>query len=312
MERMFGRKDRFVGSLIYGVMHLIGKLPAWWHYGVSNAIAFLLHRVVRYRRDVVQEQLKLSFPDKDETERRKIERGVYLHLSDIAVEYFMLAGFGRKELHKRLRLEGIETLRRLYGEGHRMIYINLGHYGNWEWFTGFQDFLPFTQLHVLYKPLRGVLDYVMCRLRSKFGSHLIDKNVAPRSIIGMRGSEQNELFIFVADQTPSPRNIHLFTRFLNRDTAVFTGMERLAQKTKSPVGYIDVQRVKRGYYVCRIEILTEDASQHKFGEVSALFMHRLEDTISRAPELWLWSHRRWKYGEAEVNAYNPQQEYTRL
>ncbi|MDO4771154.1 lysophospholipid acyltransferase family protein [Porphyromonas sp.] len=312
MEITFSKKDRILGSIIYGAMALIGKLPAWWHYGVSNIVALLLHKVVGYRLEVVREQLLRSYPHKSDEERARIERDIYIHLSDLFVEYFMIAGFGSRTLRKHVILRGEEQIEALHEKGHRLVYLTLGHYGNWEWFTGFQDFLPFTQMSVLYKPLKGVMNYVMYRIRSKFGTKLIDKTFAPRAIMGMSRSESNQLLIFVADQTPSPQNVHLFTNFLNRDTAVFTGMERLAQKTKSPICYLRVERSRRGRYVCTVEVLTEDASTHEFGELSALFMHRLENSINANPALWLWTHKRWKYGEKEVLEFNPYQEFKRL
>lgn len=308
----FSKKDRIIGQLLYGTMSLIGKLPSWWHYGVADVVALCLHRLVGYRLDVVREQLRISYPTKSEAERALIEKDVYRHLADLFVEYFMMAGFGSKRLRKHVVLRGEEQIEALHDKGHRLVYLTLGHYGNWEWFTGFQDFLPFTQMSVLYKPLKGAMDYVMYRIRSKFGTKLINKAFAPRAIMGMSRSETNQLLIFVADQTPSPQNVHLFTDFLNRDTAVFTGMERLAQKTKSPITYLRVERPRRGRYICTVEVLTEDASAHEFGEISAKFMHRLEESINEVPALWLWTHKRWKYGEREVLDFNPHQEFKRL
>lgn len=308
----FTTKDRLIGRLIYGGMALIGLLPSWWHYAVADVIALCLHRLVGYRLAVVREQLKMSYPDKSSAELAQIEREVYRHLADLFVEYFMMAAFGSRRLRRHVTLQGAEIIQDLHRKGHKLVYLTLGHYGNWEWFTGFQDVLPFTQMSVLYKPLKGPLNYVMYRIRSKFGTRLIEKAVAPRAIMGMNRSETDQLLIFVADQTPSPQNVHLFVDFLRRDTAVFTGMERLAQRSHSPITYLRVERTRRGHYCCKVELLTEDSAQHDFGEISALFMRRLEERIDAYPALWLWTHKRWKYGEKEVLDFNPHQEFRRL
>ena len=303
----FSRADRIWGEAVLFGMRLIGWLPDFVLYGLADGVGWLLRRILHYRTGVVRDHLQTSFPDASEKQLKSYERAFYRHLGDLAMELFKLAAMGRRSLHRHVDLQGIDVFRRLYDSGHNMIYLTLGHYGNWEWFTGFQDFLPFTRMHVLYKRQKGITNYIMYRLRSKFGTRLIDRKVAPRQVLSLNRSGQDELLIFVSDQTPSIHNIHLFVDFLHRSTAVFTGMERLAAKTSSPVCYLDVVRKRRGRYVCTIELICEDASTMEEGEISRLFMNRLEETIRRQPPFWLWSHKRWKHTPEEIRSQRPEQ-----
>lgn len=308
MKQQWSTKEKVLGGSLYRLMQVIGWLPSWWHYAWAYLIALVLQYLLRYRREVIETQLRTSYPTKSDAEMGSLIREVYHHLATLAVEYFMLAGFGKRRLQKHLHLHGVEQLQQLYEKGHKIVYLALGHYGNWEWFTGFQALLPFTQLHVLYKPQRGMLNYLMHRLRSKFGTRLIDKNVAPRTALSLRKAPGNHLLIFVADQTPSPINTHLFVPFLGRSTATFTGMERLANKLDIPILYLDVVRQGIGQYHCQVELLTEQSAASPFGSISYDFMRRLDSTIQRAPAYWLWSHRRWKHTPSEVQELFPHQE----
>lgn len=284
-----------------------GKLPESILYRIADGIGWMLRKVVKYRLSLVREHLLLSFPRASSEERAVLESEIYRHLGDLAVEMCMLAAMDSKALRTRLHLEGQEILDTLYDQGHNIIYLALGHYGNWEWFTGFQDFLSDIRMHVLYKRQGQIMNSVMKHLRSKFGTLLLDKRKAPREILNLHKSTQKELLIFAADQTPSIRNVHLFTDFLNRSTAVFTGMERLAAKTHSPVCFLNVHRQQRGHYMCRIELLSPNASEEPSGMVSLKFMKRLEKNILENPSLWLWTHRRWKFTAEGIRTLFPDQ-----
>ncbi len=292
---------------IYYCMKALGALPRVLLYAFSDVIAWTLYSIIGYRKAVVQQQLLASFPNTNPTQLRLLTKGVYQYLADLFVEFCMLAHMNEEKLKQSISLEGVENLEALYQKGHKQVYLALGHYGNWEWFTGFQQFLKFTQMYVLYKPQSAVTEEVMNALRSKFGALLIDKNQAPRTVLRLAKNGDNTLLIFVADQTPSVQNIHLFVNFLNRSTAVFTGMERMAAKTHSPVCYLDVFAEKRGQYRCVVEVLCEDASQWPEGEVTTMFMKRLEQTILRRPSLWLWTHKRWKHDKERLQAKFPNQ-----
>lgn len=305
-------KDPFLGRVLYRFLSLIGLLPSWWHYFCSDLISLLLQYVIGYRREVIRTQLKNSFPEKSPRELKKLERKVYLNLCDIAVEIIMLCGFSRRRLRKHLTLEDQSIVLDLHAKGHHSIYMLLGHYGNWEWFTGLQDFIPESEFNVLYKKQHGVWDYVMRRARSKFGAKLIEKEMSGRTIIERRHDTTPRSYIFVADQTPGHSSIYLFVDFFHQPTATFTGMERLAKLTSAPVLYIDIFKERRGKYKIAVDVITENASQLEDGVLATNFMRRLEKTIRRAPEYWLWSHRRWKYSVESVTEEYPDRKILRM
>jgi KDO2-lipid IV(A) lauroyltransferase len=104
----------------------------------------------------------------------------------------------------------------------------------------------------------------------------------------------------IADQTPLPEQAY-WTRFMNQDTPVFIGTEKIARKFNYPVLYICIDRTGRGYYEINPELLVAEPKETREEEISELHTRRLEQDIRRKPEIWLWSHRRWKHRKPAEN-----------
>ena len=109
------------------------------------------------------------------------------------------------------------------------------------------------------------------------------KNDTVRDMMTLKKEGNNNIVIFIADQTPSKANLHYWTTFLNQDTAMLNGAERIARKLDLPVIFLDVQKVKRGYYTVEMKLMTES------------YARMTEKMILRNPAYWLWTHKRWKY-----------------
>jgi KDO2-lipid IV(A) lauroyltransferase len=129
-------------------------------------------------------------------------------------------------------------------------------------------------------------------MRTRFGTGLIEMRNTVRDMMSKRG-ELNAT-AFIADQTPPPEGAY-WTTFLNQDTPIFWGTEKIARKLNYPVIYVSVKRKKRGRYMIFAETLVAEPARTAEGEISELHTRRLEKDIIDQPEIWLWSHRRWKH-----------------
>lgn len=294
---------RIIGPFLYHAMRTLACLPRAFHYACADLLAFFLHRVLKYRRAVVQNNLAHSFPEKGEQERAKIEKAFYRHLADLFVEVIMYTRFTAADMERYAPLKNTELLQELHEQGHRTVFILMGHTANWEWYSGAQVFMPFTKLYELYKPMGGAFEYVMTRIREHLGSVCVDKNVAPIEIVRLVRSKHPFSVVFIADQTPSWANCHVFTDFLNQETAVHSGAERLARRLKVPMILVQTCKRGRGVYEAEMQLLSLAPHEEEWGTVSARFMKGIEACIKEQPEVWLWSHRRWKISlkEAQKN-----------
>ena len=286
---------------IYWWMYLHALLPFRLLYILSDLLYVLVYKIIGYRLKVVRYNLANSFPEKTDAERKKIERDFYHHFCDYFVETLKLLHISDATMQKRLQFENIELVKGLMKDGNSGLMF-LGHYGNWEWVTSINLFFEKGErLGQVYKPLKNkAIDDLFLKLRSRFKSIGIPKNSIFRTIINMQRQGDKMLIGFMADQIPSVSNIHYWTDFLNQDTAVFTGVERIAKQTGFSVTYLDVQKVKRGHYKAEVILISDKPKEEPEFAITERYMRAMEKTILRNPAYWLWTHKRWKKTREDV------------
>ena len=288
--------------IIYALLWPLSRLPLRVLYAISDAIFPLVYHLARYRRRLVGRQLADCFPEKSERERREIERRFYHTLCDYVVEIIKELTMSPEEMHRRVRFIGLDELQdEMERRGVRMAYGYLGHYGNWEWLASFSLWMhDGLQAAQIYHPLRNkAADSFFLAMRSRFGGANIPMKETLRRIIPLRREGRGLMTGFIADQCPKWEAMHHWTRFLHHDTSFFVGTERLAVKLGGVVFYVHVTRPRRGYYDCRIVLMSWDAAAEPEYALTDRYAQMLEAQISETPELWLWTHDRWKRTKEE-------------
>lgn len=276
--------------LTYPLIYVVASLPFPLLYGLSDGFCFIV-KLIGYRREVITQNLKRSFPEKSEKEIGSLVSAYYSYFCDLTLETIKTLKMTEKESNERVIFGNPDWLRKLYEEK-RSIILVLGHYGNWEWAGPAVTLNTGFQLVVIYRPLTNqYFEQMMVGMRTRFGTRIIPVTQTLRDMVANRGNLTATAF--VADQA-APTNAY-WTTFLNQDTSVFTGPEKLATKFNYPVIYLHITQPKRGYYVVQPELLFEVPNKTKPDEISESFTRRLEKAIIEYPPLWLWSHRRWKH-----------------
>ena len=288
-----------------GTWYALSLLPMWVHYLFSDILYLLVAHVLRYRHHVIWKNLSNAYPEKSEQERRWLQRQFYRHFCDILVETVKSATISRKNMMRRMTFKGADQVEEILNSG-QSIALLLGHYGNWEWVTSFALWLPPLQheaaLGQIYHPLENsVFDRVVLKVRNRMGPVCVSTRDTLRWVIGNEREGRVTMLGYINDQVPTWHNIHHWLTFLNQDTPVFTGIERIARSRNQAVAYLDVKRVKRGHYECEMQVITCDPASMGEYELSDLYFNRMEQTINRAPQYWLWSHNRWKRTREEFD-----------
>ncbi|HWD87244.1 MAG TPA: lysophospholipid acyltransferase family protein [Mucilaginibacter sp.] len=279
-------------------LYLLSLLPFWFLYLLSDFIFFILYYLVGYRRKVVQENLRNSFPEKTEQERSQIEKKYFKYMADLMIETIKLASMSEKQVRRRMLCTNPEIMEHYFSQG-KSIIAAAGHYGNWELACTSFGFLTDKKKLVVYKEQSSEIftDYFN-RTRSRFGTMMISMKQILRKLIEYK----NELtfLVLAADQTPARNEAIYFTTFLNQPTAVFIGVEKLTTIRDCVVIFYRIDRVKRGYYTYTFVPLVENPKETKPFEITKLQVSYLESLIREKPEYWLWSHRRWKIKPTDV------------
>lgn len=279
-------------------IYLFSLLPFWVMYVVSDVLYVFFYYLIHYRRWVVYENLKNSFPEKSEKEIHQIKRKFYRHLCDLIVETIKSVSISEKQLRKRVVLTNPEVITKYYAQGRSLVAIG-GHYCNWEWAGQNFPFYTDKKFLIVYKPLsNAIFDRFFQQVRARFGTIPVAMSRAMRELARLR--DVQPAIALLGDQTPSREELDYFIDFLNQKTPVFLGVEKIARTTNSVVLYYDMRKVKRGYYTYTLYPLFEEPKQTEEYEITKAHVKFLENIIKRDPAYWLWSHRRWKFKPEHV------------
>ena len=290
-------------KIVYAIWYLLSLLPFWVHYLLSDFIYLILYKLVGYRKGVVRENLARSFPEKSKEELKRIERGFYHFLGDYLAESVKLMTISKRTLRRRLVFKNTEAIEECIESG-QSCAVFLGHYCNWEWITSLPLWVtPKAQCGQIYHPIENKdFDRLFLRLRQRLGAVCIPMQDTLRKILEFRQAGQPVVIGYISDQKPHWVNIHHWVDFLHHDTPVLTGTERIARRMNHAVFYLDVRRLRRGYYEAEFKLIARNPNEvdDEFG-ITDIYYQMLEQSIIRAPELWLWSHNRWSRTREEFN-----------
>ncbi len=278
-------------------LRLIARLPFCVLYVLSDILRFFLQYVIRYRKSVVYGNLQRSFPEKTSVEIKQIAHGFYRHLCDCIVECVKLLYMSDDELDRRVIVNGTEIVEELAGDGNSVILF-VGHYGNWEWAQQVTRQYKKPPVTVeIYRPIKNkALDDMMFRIRAKYDNLPVPQKQAVKKLLRMSKEGKQFLVALVADQRPNSKNLYHWTTFLHQDTAYAVGGEEIGRRINAHYVFLYVEKVKRGYY--KMEFQKMDIDQMPADEAypyTKRYLQLMENMIRNAPELWLWSHNRWKY-----------------
>jgi len=254
----------------------------------------MLRDILRYRRKIVYDNLGNSFPEKSETEIRKIANRFYQNLADVILETIKQENLSPHQYRKRFRFSNAEVYENILSKG-KSVIVGIGHCGNWEWMGNALGLIIPVKGYAVVKPLSDPrFDNYITSLRNK----TCDDSVIPfkevfRTLVRLKN--QRTITVFAADQTPTRGEINYWTEFLNQDTPFFLGIEKIAKSLDSGVVFLDLQRTGRGYYEGDFQLITDEPKNTKEFEITEKYVYLLQKAIRRHPDNWLWSHRRWKH-----------------
>lgn len=276
---------------------LLSRLPFGMLYVLADMLGFVAHRVVRYRRRLVERNIADSLPELSVKQRRQVVRDFYRRLGDYFVETLKLGSMSEKEMRRRMVFGNTEEVDRYLSQG-RDIVIYTSHFGNWEWITSMGLWCRSAEAGAIfahvYRPLKQPwFDRWWLALRGRFNVSIPMRNVL-RQLLTWRRDGKPWITGFLSDQKPSHAGSVREVEFLGRHTPFIYGTEELARKLNAVVMLFDTEVTGRGHYRSTIRLITDDPSSVPEGEITRLYADNLTRQIRRCPAAYLWSHNRWR------------------
>ncbi|CAA7387051.1 lysophospholipid acyltransferase family protein [Chryseobacterium fistulae] len=281
-------------NFLIKILYLISKLPLKILYIFSDIIFFLNYYFIRYRKKVITENLKNSFPNKSNEEIAEIRKKFYRNFSDYLVE--TVKSFSISELESRVRMQHINqhVFHEAKAEDKNVILL-AGHVFNWEWINALARVIPQKHCHPVYRKVNSDFwENQMKKVRNKFGNEALEANEVIMNIFRSKNNGDS-VYMFVADQTPHVSHVNYGLTFLNQRTPAFIGYDKLATRMDLAFIYCEMKKVKRGYYQVNYHRIYPNEEKFTEHEVVIKFHRLLENTLHKHPDNYLWSHRKWKY-----------------
>lgn len=278
-------------------LKLISRLPFRVIYLLSDIFYIVVYYIIKYRKEVVAQNLRNSFPEKNETEIKSISRRYFRHFCDLTLESIKMHGMHEQDFRERITFKNPELVNS-YSEKNKSVVVLTMHYNNWEWSASVPLHVKHTVLGV-YKPLHNLkFDVFMNNTRAKLGAELIQNSQVLRRVIR---AEQNKEPVFVwlaGDQTP-PEFHKFWFRFLNQEAMFYPGPASISKRFNQPIIFQKLEKIGRGKYECSFEVLFENPAEVSEAEIINTYIGKMEEVIRENPEFYLWSHKRWKHKRPE-------------
>jgi len=290
------RKIRFYFETI--IVLLIGWISS--RLSPSKRLVFgkflgkILSILLRKRKKVASENLTLAFPNKDAKWIKDIAQKTFENMGIVFAEFLALGWLDENSIKDYVRFENIELIRQKFDEGKGVILLS-GHYGNWE-FLAYSVYV-YLKLPVLIvvKPLSNyVLDKIVNKYRTRLGNNVVSMYESAFKVV--RTLKEGGIIALLADQSAT-KDRDIFVDFFGRKAATFDSPAYFALKYDVPIIVGFAQREKYYYKVHLVELNHSDLKFDKSGifELTHRYIKLLEEVIREQPELWLWTHRRWKH-----------------
>jgi KDO2-lipid IV(A) lauroyltransferase len=296
--------QRIILEVLWMTCCAIGYMPRWFRYGIFKPFVYAVIRIVRYRHKIVYQNIRGAFPEKSEKEIKHIVNGSYSTLAEVIVDTICLAGAKRRgDLDHVTWVNRDEHMART--EGRDWIAM-ASHYGCWEYFPLWSLEDSEGQFLGVYHTLKSdVFEHFYRRVRDYAPNyHQVPMKDTLRKYMQTRGDNHSTVLGLISDQAPILRADTEWFDFLNRKTTFIEGSERIAMRFKIPIYFVHIERVRAGHMAIRFDEIYDGVEEVEPMEITRRYARALESMIREHPELWLWSHNRWKHSpETQVRRF---------
>jgi len=281
--------------ILYPLILFTSYMPFWVLYRFSDFLYFFMYHVAGYRKKVVRQNLSLVFPDKTPQERLQIEKAFYRHFSDLFVEMIKAFHMSLAQIQKRFVFKNVEVLNGLTRQGKNVIVVG-GHYANWEWVFSLAALTDVSPIATYLKINNKYFEKLMLKNRQRFGGRLIETKQLRKTLKTFNTQNRNFILGLLSDQSPQRHKARYWRSFLGVDTVpVHTGPEELAKQYDTGFVFMEITKIKRGYYEVQFELITANPRQYPDYKLTDIYLEKLENQIRRRPEYYLWTHNRFKH-----------------
>ena len=283
-----------VFAIAYPIISVLSRLPMRILYIKSDFLYLLMYYVIGYRKKVVLENLKLSFPEKSDKELKKISKKFFKHLTDLIMESIKSFTISKKQISKRYTYKNTEMVNKYVQQGKNIALVG-AHQANWEWSISLPLVLNIDLYGAYTKLNNKYFEKWVRNSREKFGVIGYKTSDTVRGMQKNFNNKKQGAYILLSDQSPQPHKTYYLRDFFGIKVPIHTGAEMLSKKFDLVVINYVTRKVKRGYYETDFQLITDSPKEFKDYQITDKYTELTEKNIRLQPEFYLWSHKRFKH-----------------
>jgi len=289
-------------AITYPFIWLLSLMPIKLLHILSDVFYWVLFYIVGYRKDVVLENLMLAFPEKNLDELKQIRKKFFHHFTDIVFESIKLISISEKEMSRRYRFTNPELLDTFTHTGQSVLLLAT-HYANWEYLSTVSLVTKVNYYGSYTKIQNPYFESVIKKMRSRFGMICIPSEKVIKNIVLNNKENYQSIYLLISDQSPHVGKMKYWSEFFGVSVPVLNGTEILSKKLNLAVLNINTTKVKRGYYESEFTVISNPSQPSNTNLITEMYLRSIEKHIRKAPEYYLWSHKRFKHRDKVPNDY---------
>ncbi len=272
---------------------LFSRLPLFVLYWFTDVLYFIARFVIRYRKKVIDENLYYAFPELSDSERKKIRNRFYRNFTDTFAETIKILTISEEEFKRRFVIVNQEGLDQPVKNGVSSLMVT-GHIFNWDMGVVGTNLYSEVPIETVYLKINNpFFNDLIKKIRTRFGGYVTEKKEFRRAMLTL--GRNPRIVLLGSDQRPPASENRYQRDFMNRPAVFFEGAEFLSKKMNLYVHYGKLKKVKRGYYHYEFIPLAQPPYENEEPHsITDKFCKMLEENIREQPDMYLWSHKRWK------------------
>lgn len=260
---------------------------------LGDIIGFLAFSIIRIRRKVTLDNLRMSFGDKySEREYIRIGARSYRNIGRGFVEYGLFPSLSKKDLSRFVTIEGEENLANIKASGKGAVLVT-GHFGSWELMGAFLSRRGWPIDYLVGEQHNLLVNDLMNSHRRIFDIGLIEMGVAARGVF--KAVKNGRMVCMLSDQDAGDDGA--VVEFLGRPASTPKGPAAFAIKTGVPLGLgFIIRKGKRQTVIIEppVEFTPSGNKEEDIKNLTQMYTSVLEKYVREYPDHWFWPHRRWK------------------
>lgn len=274
---------------------MAGLFPIKFNIAISKCILKLLYPLIKSRRRVAKENLRIAFPDKSDAELNRLVYASFENLIITFTEIFNISNMSEKQIKEYVQFENSQLLQKLYDDGRGLILLS-AHYGNWEFMAMAGAYHLNLDMLIPVKLLKNwFVDRIINKNRTACGNKVINMDKAAFEML--KQLKSGKAIALLADQS-AHENSDIYVSMFGKPTLTYKAPAELALKYNIPLTFNYCERQGDGKYIIKSELVkSEDLEFTKEGvaELTQRHSNMLEAVLRRNPAQWVWAHKRWKH-----------------